>query len=165
MDYSDFVVPYELASAPSAFQKKMAEILKDIPGVQNYLDDLIVYGKTLQEHDQNLHTFLQKLKEAGLVLNDNMCHFRKPSLRFLGHVITADGILPDQEHIDARTKAPPPSDAVTLRSFLGLVSWYSKFLPNFATVVAPMRDCANNKDTFKWSSEAQNSFEEVKRLL
>uniref|UniRef100_A0A8C6V5S1 Gypsy retrotransposon integrase-like protein 1 n=1 Tax=Neogobius melanostomus TaxID=47308 RepID=A0A8C6V5S1_9GOBI len=158
-------VPYGLASAPSAFQKMMAEILKDIPGVQNYLDDLIVYGKTLQEHDQNLHTVLHKLKEAGLVLNDNKCNFRKPSLRFLGHVITADGILPDQEHIDAVTKAPPPSDAVTLRSFLGLVSWYSKFLPNFATVVAPMRDCANNKDTFKWSSEAQNSFEEVKRLL
>uniref|UniRef100_A0A669FAM3 Reverse transcriptase domain-containing protein n=1 Tax=Oreochromis niloticus TaxID=8128 RepID=A0A669FAM3_ORENI len=158
-------VPYGLASAPSAFQKMMAEILKDLPGVQNYLDDLIVYSKSAAEHDQNLSTVLQKLKDAGLVLNENKCHFRKTSLRFLGHVVTADGILPDEEHIDAVLRAPPPSDAVALRSFLGLVSWYSKFLPNFATVVAPMRACANDKNTFTWTSDAQVSFEEVKKLV
>lgn len=158
-------VPYGLASAPSAFQKMMADILNGLPGVQNYLDDLIVYGNTLVEHDQNLNTVLQKLKEAGLVLNENKCHFRKTSLRFLGHTITTDGILPDQEHINAVLKAPPPSDAVALRSFLGLVSWYSKFLPNFETVVAPMGACASDKDTFTWNPAAQNSFEEVKHLL
>ncbi|CAI5689948.1 unnamed protein product [Oreochromis niloticus] len=156
-------VPYGLASAPSAFQKMMAEILKDLPGVQNYLDDLIVYSKSAAEHDQNLSTVLQKLKDAGLVLNENKCHFRKTSLRFLGHVVTADGILPDEEHIDAVLRAPPPSDAVALRSFLGLVSWYSKFLPNFATVVAPMLARANDKNTFTWTSDAQASFEEVKK--
>ncbi|XP_048853517.1 uncharacterized protein K02A2.6-like isoform X1 [Brienomyrus brachyistius] len=143
----------------------MADILNGLPGVQNYLDDLIVYGNSPVEHDQNLNAVLQKLKEAGLVLNENKCHFRKTSLRFLGHVITVDGILPDQEHINAVLKAPPPSDAVALRSFLGLVSWYSKFLPNFATVVAPMRACVSEKDTFTWSPAAQSSFEEVKQLL
>lgn len=143
----------------------IAVILKGLPGVQNYLDDLIVYSNTPAEHDQNLNTVLQKLKEAGLLLNDNKCHFSKPSLRFLGHVITADGILPDQEHINAVLKAPPPSDIAALRPFLGLVSWYSKFLPNFATVVAPMRACASDKDTFTWTPAAQTSFEEVKQLL
>ncbi|XP_036392365.1 adhesion G protein-coupled receptor E1-like [Megalops cyprinoides] len=100
------------------------------PTGPNYLDDLIVYGATAAEHHQNLSAVLQKLKESGLVLNNNKCHFRKPSQHFLGHVITADGICPDQEHFDAILKAPPPSDAATLRSFLGLVAWYSKFLPN-----------------------------------
>lgn len=132
-------VPNDLACAPSTFQKMMADILKGLPGVQNYLKDLIIYSNTPAKHDQNLNTILQKLKEAGLVLNDNKCHFRKPSLRFLGHIITADGILPDQEHVDAVLKVPPPTEAAALRSFLGLVSWYSKFLPNFVTVVAPMR--------------------------
>lgn len=101
----------------------MATILQGVPGVQNYLDDLIIYGTTPTEHDRNLETVLLKLKEAGLVLNDDKCYFKQTSLRFLGHVITADGILLDQEHIDAVLKAPPPSDAATLRSFLGLVSW------------------------------------------
>lgn len=114
----------------------MADILNGFLGVQNYLDDLIVYGNTPVEHDQNLNTVLQKLKKAGLFLSENKCHFRKISPCFLGHTITADGILPDQEHIKAVLEAPTPSDAVALRSFLGLGSWYSKLLPNFATVVA-----------------------------
>lgn len=116
----------------------MADILNDLPGVQNYLDDLIFYGNTSAEHDQNLNTVLQKVKEAGLVLNENKCHFRKTSLRFLSHTITADGILPNQEHINSVVKAPSLSGAVALRLFLGLVSWYSMFLPDFETVVAPM---------------------------
>ncbi|KAL1251129.1 hypothetical protein QQF64_018925 [Cirrhinus molitorella] len=158
-------VPYGLASAPSAFQKMMAAILDGVPGVQNYLDDLIIYGATADEHDRTLNTVLLKLKQAGLVLNDEKCHFRQTKLRFLGHVITADGILPDHGHVDAILKAPPPSDATALRSFLGLASWYAKFIPNFAMVVAPMRECVQDKDTFLWSDAAQASFDKVKQLL
>lgn len=154
-------VPYGLASTPSAFQKMMADILKELPGVQN----LIVYKQTPAEHNVNLEAVLLKLKEAGLVLIDNKCHFREPSLQFLGHTITVDGILPDQKHINAVLKAPPPTDAAALRSFLGPVSWYSKFLPNFATVVAPMRACVSDKNTFLWTDEAQSSFEGIKLLL
>lgn len=84
---------------------------------RTHLEDIIVYGNTPAEHDQNLNTALQKLKEAGLVPNDNKCHFRKSSLRFLGHIITADGILPDREHINAVLKAPPPSNAAAWGPF------------------------------------------------
>ncbi len=80
------------------------------------------YGTTPAEHDQNLNTVPQKLKENGLVLSENKCHFRKPSLRFLAYTITADAIFAGKENIDAVLKAPPPSDAAALRSFLGLVS-------------------------------------------
>lgn len=100
-----------------------------------------------------------------LLLNDTKCHFGKHSLGFLGHVLTTGGILPDQDHINAVLRAPPPTDLAALRSFLGLVSWYSKFLPNFATVVAPMRTCASDKEHFLWTPAAQASFEEVKQLL
>lgn len=78
------VITHGLESAPSAFQKMMADILKCLQGVQNYLVDLIVYGQTAAEHDQNLNAVLQKVKDAGLVLSDKKCHFRKPSLCFLG---------------------------------------------------------------------------------
>ncbi len=93
-----------------------------------------------------LSTVLQKLKEAGLVLNEKKFNFRQTSLRFLGHTINAKGILPDQEHLDAVRNAPPSSDAASLQSFLRLVLWCSKFLPGFATVVAPMRECVRKKD-------------------
>ncbi len=87
------------------------------------------------------------------------------SLRFLGHTINAKDILSDQEHLDAVRNALPPSDAASLQSFPGLVSWYSKFLPGFATVVAPMRECAKEKGLFAWTPAAQNSFEDIKRML
>lgn len=95
------------------------------------------------------------------MLSENKCHLRKPSLCFLGHVITADGILPDQEHIDAVLKAPPLLDVAALRSFQGLVSWYSKFLPKFCNNCGPyvcMCMCI-------WTPAAQASFDEVKRPL
>lgn len=158
-------VPYGLASAPSAFQKMMAEILQVLPVVQNYLDDLIIYGKTPAEHDSNLKAVLQKLKTAGLVLNENKCNFIKTSLRLLGHIIKADRILPDKEHADVVLNAPPPTDAAALRSFLELVSWYSKFLPSFETIVASMRSCGSETSSYAWTTEAQTSFEEIKQLL
>ncbi len=144
-------VPYGLASTPSAFQKMMATILEGVPGVKKYLDDLIVYGETVEEHDVTLSTVLQKLKEAGLVLNEKKCNFRQTSLRFLGHTINAKGILPDQEHLDAVRNAPPPSDAASLQSFL--------------QSIAPMRECAKEKRLFAWTPAAQNSFEDIKRML
>ncbi|XP_023806938.1 uncharacterized protein K02A2.6-like [Oryzias latipes] len=158
-------VPYGLASAPSAFQKLMATVLHGVPNVQFYLDDIICYGRTAHEHDAALETVRQKLKTAGLQLNDKKCHFRQTSLKFLGHLVTAEGIKPDTEHLQAITQAPAPSDAVSLRSFLGMLSWYGKFIPNYATVVEPLRACLRQGTQFVWTEEAQRCFLTVKRLL
>ncbi|KAJ8333804.1 hypothetical protein SKAU_G00411230 [Synaphobranchus kaupii] len=158
-------VPYGLSSAPSAFQKMMATILQGLPGVQNYLDDVIIYGATADEHDRKLKAVLRSLKDAGLQLNDDKCHFNQTSLRFLGHSVSAQGILPDKDHIEAVLNAPALADAAALRSFLGLVSWYSKFLPNYATVVEPMRACIRQDTDYIWTDEAQTSFTKVKELL
>lgn len=110
-------VPYGLASAPSAFQKMMETVLKGLSGVRNYLDDVIVTGPSLEEHDRNLRIVLQRLADAGLRLNMQKCSFRQTSLRFLGHIISKDGILPDTDHITAIRDAPTPHNLVALRSF------------------------------------------------
>ncbi|KAJ8353489.1 hypothetical protein SKAU_G00210560 [Synaphobranchus kaupii] len=150
-------VPYGLASAPSAFQKMMSIVLADLPGVEYYIDDIIIHGSDMHTHDKVLTATLQRLNSAGLQLNDAKCRFRETSLPFLGHTVSADGLLPD---------APAPTDATTLRSFLGLLSWYSKFLHNHATVVEPMRVCLRQTDSaFEWTDEAQASFETVKQML
>ncbi|KAJ8014421.1 hypothetical protein DPEC_G00040040 [Dallia pectoralis] len=133
-------VPFGLASAPSAFQKMMTIILAGIPGVQAYLDDVICYGSTQQQHDASLKRVLHALDKAGLKLNMQKCKFNQTSLRFLGHTISKDGLLPDQDQIKAVAQAPAPHDTSSLRSFLGLASWFSKFIPDFSTVVEPLRE-------------------------
>lgn len=158
-------VPYGLASAPSAFQKMLVTVLQGLPNVANYLDDIILWGQTQTEHDHTLKAVIQRLQDAGLKLNQSKCQFNKTSLRFLGHMVNAQGIQPDEDHLSAILHAPAPKDAPQLRSFIGLLSWYNKFIPNFATVVEPLRACIRQGSDFVWSEEAQQSFDAVKKLL
>ncbi|KAJ8353392.1 hypothetical protein SKAU_G00209590 [Synaphobranchus kaupii] len=118
-------VPYGLASAPSAFQKMMSIVLADLPGVEYYIDGIIMHGSDMHTHNKALTATLQHLNSAGLQLNDDKCRFRETSLPFLGHTVSADGLLPDAVRIQAIVDAPAPTDATTLRSFLGLLSWYT----------------------------------------
>ena len=144
-------VPFGLASAPSAFQKMMSTILSGLPGVQAYLDDIICYGVTQQAHDASLRRVLHALNEAGLKLNMRKCKFKQTSLSFLGHTISKDGLHPDKDRVSAVAHAPAPHDTVSLRSFLGLASWYSKFIPNFATVVEPLRVTLKDSTDLKFT--------------
>ncbi|CAM5109167.1 unnamed protein product [Eretmochelys imbricata] len=103
-------VPYDLASAPSAFQKMMSLILKNQHGVQCYLDDIIVFGNTAEEHDNNLQSVLNCISKTGLQLNRSKCKFRLTEISFLGHTISQAGLKPDPDHILAISNAPPPTD-------------------------------------------------------
>ncbi len=160
-------VPYGLASAPAAFQKMMETILKGIRGVRNYLDDIIVYGPTQESHDATLRSVMQHLSDAALELNWEKCTFSQSSLKFLGHVISKNGIFPDDEHMSAIIDAPAPHDLASLRSFLGLISWYSKFLPNFASVAEPLRALLRDASDaeFEWTDSVDCSFKALKELL
>ncbi len=83
------------------------------------------------------------------------CHFRKAALSLLGHTLSEKGLQPDASHVSAVSDAPPPADEVSLHSFLGLTSWYSKFIPNYATVVEPLRVLLRGSTPFVWLPEAQ----------
>ncbi|XDV12346.1 hypothetical protein PO909_001044 [Leuciscus waleckii] len=158
-------VPYGLASAPAAFQKMMSTILKDIPNVQNYLDDIICFGRTQQDHDVALDAVLKRLSEAGLRMNEKKCNFHQSCLRFLGHMVNGNGIQPDEDHLQAIMQAPAPTDVTSLRSFLGMLSWYNKFIPNYATLVEPLRACLRQDSEVEWTDDAQQSFMDVKKCL
>uniref|UniRef100_A0A3B3T9U7 Gypsy retrotransposon integrase-like protein 1 n=1 Tax=Paramormyrops kingsleyae TaxID=1676925 RepID=A0A3B3T9U7_9TELE len=158
-------VPYGLASAPSAFQRMMSQVLAGQDGVQCYLDDIIVYGTTPELHDKRLQAVLRRLQDRGLKLNMEKCQFRKSELPFLGHVISANGLHPNPEHVLAMTQAPSPHDAHSLRSFPGLTGWYSKFIPNYASLVEPLRALLRNSTSFSWTVEAQERFSQVKQLI
>ena len=154
-----------LSSAPSAFQKIMSTILAGIKGVQCYLDDIIVFGKTAQVHDETLSVVLERISNAGLQLNIEKCQIGKNTLKFLGYTLSSKDIEPNEEFVEAIIKTPCPSNVHELRSFLGLASFYSKFVPNFATVVEPICMLSRKGNDFVWTQKANKSFELVKKII
>ena len=157
-------VCFGLSSAPSAFQKMLSTILAGLKGVQNYLDDVIVYGETEAEHNKNLYNVMSKLKSYGISLNDK-CKFGQTSLRFLGHKITQEGVQIDEEKYCSLCEMPVPKDSKALKSFLGLAGYFSDHIPQLAHVAEPLRELTRHEVKFVWSQKAQRSFEEIKELV
>ena len=127
-------LPFGVTSAPGIFQRTM-ENLQEIPGV---VDDILITEKTTREHLHNLERVLGKLQEAGLRLNKSKCRFMQKRIKYLEHVIDASGLHSDKERIKAIKKAPRPQNVSELKSYLGLLSYYGKFLCNVSTVLAPL---------------------------
>uniref|UniRef100_A0AAQ5Y4J7 ribonuclease H n=1 Tax=Amphiprion ocellaris TaxID=80972 RepID=A0AAQ5Y4J7_AMPOC len=144
----------------------METVLKDLPGVQNYLDDIIVYGAS-KEHDQRLQAVLNRLSEAGLQINFGKSAFAQTQITFLGHLISREGLHPSTDHLTAIAEAPVPKDMPALRSFLGLTSWFSKFISNYATLVEPLRRLLKTSSQvgLHWDSAANESFTKLKQML
>ncbi|CAM5115715.1 unnamed protein product [Eretmochelys imbricata] len=124
-----------------------------------------MFGNTSEEHENNLQSILNCISKAGLKLNRSKCKFRQTELSFLGHTISQAGLKCDPDHILAISDAPPPTDLQTLCSFLGLTSWYAKFIPSYASGIKPLRELLQRSSTLVWTTDAQASFETVKDLI
>ena len=158
-------LPFGVASAPAIFQRTMETLLRDLKGVSVYLDDILVTGSTIEEHVQNLDAVLDCLEKAGLRLNRSKCSFLKPHIEYLGHVIDDKGLHPTDEKVAAIRDAPTPKNTTQLRSFLGIINYYSKFLPNLATKLTPLYNllCKNTK--WKWTPKHEAAFQLAKEAL
>lgn len=141
------VLPFGISSVPGYFQEIMDKLTADLPGVAVYLDDLLVSGNTAQEHRDNLHRLLSRLDEKNLRCRREKCSFGQPSVEYLGHLLASEGIAKGAK-VEAVLHMPPPSDISTLRSFMGQVQFYSKFLKNLSTVAEPLY--ALTKKDAKW---------------
>ena len=159
------VLPMGLSSSPAAWQKFMVHTFSGFKGVIVYMDDMCIFGNTQQEHDAHLGAVLQRLAELNLRLNKKKCLFGVQELEFLGHVLSAEGIRPNHENSRAITETSAPKNVTELKHFLGLCSYYLRFLPQFATVVEPLRKLTTSKESFVWNDEQQAAFEEVKRQI
>ena len=156
-------VCFGLASAPSCFQRMMSSILHGIPGVTCFIDDIVVYGKTRQDHDTNLRMVLQKLNDVGMKLN-NKCEFYVDSLQVLGHTIDKDGVHPLPSKVDSIVNAPVPESKDQVKSFLGLAGYYAKFISNFASKVIPIRQ-VQDSSPFQWTNSADTAFKQIKEEI
>ena len=158
-------LPFGISSAPGIFQRVIESILQGIPGVVAYLDDILVTGSTDQEHLAALEEVLRRLESAGLRVRKEKCHFMAPSVSYLGHKIGADGIHPLPKKVEAIREAPSPTCVMELKAYLGLLTYYGKFLPNLSTVLAPLYSLLKRDVRWRWTAKEGRAFQASKDLL
>ncbi|XP_062584093.1 uncharacterized protein K02A2.6-like [Saccostrea cucullata] len=158
-------VPFGITSAPEIFQRRMSEILADITGADAIMDDIIIYGSTVEEHDERLDRVLDRIKEVGLKLNKKKCEFRKQSIEYFGHMISSDGISPCPERVRAIRELAAPTNVTELKRILGMVNYLGRFLPNLSTVMHPLTDLLKSDSVWIWDNPQEEAFKRVKDML
>ena len=158
-------LPFGVSSAPGIFQRAIDGLIKGIPHVAAYMDDILITGETQQEHLQNLVAVLERLKTSGAKLKKPKCLLMVQEVEYLGHKVNSDGIHPTADKIKAIQDAPLPRNVTELKSFLGLLSYYSKFLPNMSTTLAPLYVLFQKNKKWRWGREQQAALEQAKSVL
>ena len=158
-------LPFGVSSAPAIFQRTIETLMQGLKGVATYLDDILITGATTEEHLYNLNLVLERLAAANLRVNREKCFFLQPRLVYLGHTIDKHGIHPTEDKIAAIKDAPTPKDVSQLRSFLGILNYYNKFLPNLSTTLKPLHSLLCKDARWSWQEEHEKAFQCAKNAL
>ena len=160
-------MPFGLCNAPATFQRVMQQVLAGVEwdSVFSFIDDLLVASKTFSEHLNHLREVLQRLRAANLRLKTRKCSLLREETTYLGHIISTEGIKPDPAKTRQVENYPHPTDATKVRQFVGLASFYRRFIPNFATVAAPLHYLTKKNVVFCWTPECEDAFQKLKKLL
>ncbi|XP_043211322.1 uncharacterized protein K02A2.6-like [Amphibalanus amphitrite] len=158
--------PYGLKSLPQAFQKVMEAILRGLEGVQVYLDDVIIYAATSNQHERRLTAVLKRLREHQITLNIEKCKLRREQVEFLGFIISKQGVAVNPDRIKALRELRAPASLKDLQAMLGLFGFYSRFVPAYSTLVEPLR-CLLRKGAppFQWTGELQAVMDDVRQRI
>ena len=160
-------MPFGLSNAPATFCRLMSVVLKDHLWkiCLCYLDDLILFGRTEHELLERFRIVLQRLREVGLKVKPTKCELFRTRVQFLGHVVSADGVEPISEKLDAVRNWPVPHCIRDVRAFYGLASYYRKFVRGFATIAEPLTRLTRKGTKFCWTEDAQIAFDTLKKAL
>ena len=158
-------VPFGLAQVPAYFQRLINEVLTDCNFAMGYLDDIIIFSKTEEEHLQHLEEIFEWLQKAGLKLKLQKCSFFKKHIQYLGHLISDEGIQPLPEKLESIAKMPVPQNAKQVKQFLGHVGYYRKFVPHFSDIARPLMQLTQKNEGFNWSTECDKCFHMLKDYL
>ena len=157
-------LPFGICSAPEYFQRRMYEIVGEIPGVVCHMDDELIFGKDSNEHDSRVDAVLKKLQTVGVTLNDK-CKFAQTTIKYLAHIIDQEGVQPDPEKVSALNLFEPPKDVKGVRCFLGMANQLAEFLRNLSEIVSPLRKILCKNVLWHWCDSQQRSFETIKKNL
>ncbi|XP_030271930.1 uncharacterized protein LOC115581177 isoform X1 [Sparus aurata] len=163
--YSYTVMPFGLRNAPATFQRLMNKVVSGLVGCAVYLDDVVVYSDTWEDHLQRIQALFDRLALASLTVNLAKCEFAKATVTYLGKVVGHGQVRPVRAKVSAVDKFPVPATKKDLSRFLGMVGYYRGFCKNFSTVVAPLTSLLSPKVKFEWSRICQEAFESVKSML
>ena len=158
-------LPFGITSAPEYFQRKIGEVLRDCDGVVCLMDDILIYGRSQEEHHARLVAVLERLRKEGVTLNKNKCQFYVNRIKFLGQVLNEKGISPDPDKVQAIRNITSPTNISELRRFLRMINQLSKFYPNLANSLKPLRDLLSTKNHWFWGTSQQKCFEDQKKKL
>lgn len=157
-------MPYSINAASEVFQRSMEQIFAGLP-CAIIVDDIIVGGKHLKEHDENLQKVLDRARKVRLRLNPQKCRFQLKEVSYVGHVFTEQGLKSDPAKIQAITDIPPPQDKAALQRFLGMINYLGKFIPNHSNIAAPLHQLLHKDIAWTWTDQQQNAFDTLKQCV
>ena len=156
-------LPFGLIVSQDVFQKQLDSTLKGLSGVTGIADDTFVFGSTEQEHDKNLAGLVERARQKGIVFNKDKLQFKRTEVHFFGHTWTTQGVKPDNSKVAAIQSMQPPKDVKSLRSFLGLVNYLTRYSARLATITAPLRELTKKEVAYVWGPEHDRAFAAVKQ--
>jgi hypothetical protein len=160
------VMPFGLTNAPAIFQELMGTVLNGLTEFATaYLDDILIFSSTLEEHLLHIQTVFNRLRQHRLKLKLKKCNFLKAETNYLGFVINAEGIKPDAKKVEVIKSLPPPTNVKQVRSFIGMCSYYRRFIPRFSEIAQPIISLTRKYAKFKWDVNCQQAFDTLKHKL
>ncbi len=144
--YSFTRLPFGIKSAPEVYQRIITDMVQDIEGCEAIVDDLLIWGRDLKEHNARLKRVLNHARKNNLKLSPGKCEFRKKQITYVGHVLSENGVKPDPEKVRAVQEINAPEDKKQLMTFMGFLQYLGKFLPNLSEVSAPLRELTEKRN-------------------
>lgn len=158
-------MPFGLKNSPACFQRNIQLVIGENNYSTPYLDDIIVFSKTEKDHLEHLRQVMTRMDKHNLHCKMSKCEFFKTSVKFLGHIVSQEGVQVDPDKVSVIMFLPAPTNLTELRSFLGMCNFYRRFLQDYSTVCAPLTKLLHKDAQWKWGEAEQNTFETIKKML
>ena len=163
--YQYKVMPFGMKNSPASFQRLINKVIVDLEGCEAYIDDVIIYSDTWEEHLKIIREFFERLSRAMLTINLSKSEFGQAQVTYLGHIVGQGEVKPVSAKVEAIANFPRPESKKQLMRFLGMAGYYRRFCPNFAAVTEPLTQLLSKRIKFIWSERCDKAFEELKAML